>query len=276
MANFFQASLLERLVFSLAYTLQAERGSAMFSPLHMLWRRMLSQDVDRLPLVSFVSCACLVLALLLTGCASASAVTSRATSTPAAGPIPASTGIPQAAPSSQAGGPAPVTTPLAAPPQNCVLTSPPQQQHLDHLGLNSNVQLVGGGPFWIYGFFYQSVIHLGQTNEQWPMTKIVVEVGPNYALPVTLQLQNQQTGALAWWTDAQTPPGAATQTLVLDPQTDTEDVGHVAGVPDIPHGSPDPGWKEWGLFPMFSTAGCYALKVSWSGGSWQSIFAVGS
>jgi hypothetical protein len=139
------------------------------------------------------------------------------------------------------------------------------------------VYLVGGGHFWIYGLNYQSVLHLAQFGyQQWPMTKIVVEVGPNYDQPVTLRLRQQETGVLAWWTDAQTPPRAATQALVLDPPTDTEDVGAVPGVPDIPHGSPDPGWKEWGLFPLFEVAGCYTLEVSWSGGSWQSIFAVGN
>ena len=108
------------------------------------------------------------------------------------------------------------------------------------------------------------------------MTKWVVEVGPNYTLPVTLRLRNTQTNTFAWWTDAQTPPKAATQTLVLNPRTDTEDVGSVPGVPDVPHGSSGPGWSEWGLFPVFLTAGCYSLEASWPGGSWQSIIAVGS
>lgn len=107
------------------------------------------------------------------------------------------------------------------------------------------------------------------------MTKWVVEVGPNYSLPVTLRLQNIQTKKLAWWTDAQTPPRAATQTLILDPQTDIRDVGSVPGVPDVPHG-PSGSYSEWGLFPVFFAAGCYSLEVSWSGGSWQSIIAVGS
>jgi hypothetical protein len=108
------------------------------------------------------------------------------------------------------------------------------------------------------------------------MTKIVVEVGPNYGQPVTLRLREMQTGALAWWTDGQMPPRAATQMLVLNPQTDTGEGGAVPGLPDIPHGSPDPGWQEWGIFPLFSVAGCYTLEVSWSGGTWQSSFAVGS
>jgi len=149
--------------------------------------------------------------------------------------------------------------------------------HVDGLGSNINVQLVGGGVFWIYGGFYPSVLHLGQPgfDQRWPMTKWVVEVGPNYSLPVTLRLQDTQTEKLAWWTDGQTPPRAATQTLILDPNTDIRDVGAVPGVPDIPHGSADP-YSEWGLFPVFPVAGCYSLEVSWAGGSWQSIIAVGS
>jgi hypothetical protein len=84
------------------------------------------------------------------------------------------------------------------------------------------VKLVGGGPFWIYDDFYHSVLHLAQFGyQQWPMTKLVVEVGPNYDQAITLRLREMGTGVLAWWTDAQTPPGAAVQTLVLNPQTNT-------------------------------------------------------
>ena len=138
------------------------------------------------------------------------------------------------------------------------------------------MRLVGGGPFWLYGGSYQSILHLASTGyTEWPIWKWVAEVGPNYNRSVTLRLQNQKTGALAWWTDAQTPPGTATQTLVLDRQSDLTE-GSRAGVPAIWHGVPDPGWKEWGVFPLFQQAGCYALKVTWASGSWQSIFAVGN
>jgi hypothetical protein len=138
--------------------------------------------------------------------------------------------------------------------------------------------MVGGGSFWIYAGFYANVLHLKQlgSDPRWPMTKWVVEVGPHASLPVTLRLRDMQTQTLAWWTDGQSPPRAATQTLVLNPHTDIEDVGSVPGVPDIPHGPSGAGWSEWGLFPVFSVAGCYSLEVSWSGGSWQSIMAVGS
>ncbi len=238
----------------------------------MLFRRLFPR-LTHLPLVSLGSCVCLLAGLLLTSCSSASTVNSHVTPTATT----ASTVISHVTPTATTG-PVPVTTPLAPPPQQCALRPPPQVQHLDHLGDNTDVRLVGGGPFWIYGTYYPSVLHMAQLGgpQQWPMTKMVVEVGPNYDQPVTLRLREMQTGALAWWTDGQMPPGAATHTLVLNPQTDGGDVGAVPGLPDIPHGSSAPGWKEWGIFPLFSVAGCYALEVSWSGGSWQSSFAVGN
>lgn len=227
------------------------------------------------------SCVCLLTALLLISCSSPSTGISIATSTVTSGsPLitPTATASISQATSTVITNLAPVTTPLAPPPQDCAIKPPPQQKRLASLGSNTNVLLVGGGAFWIYDGFYSSVLHLNQSgsDQRWPMTKWVVEVGPNYSLPVTLRLRNIQTNRLAWWTDAQTPPRAATQTLILNPLTDTEDVGSVPGVPDVPHGSSGPGWSEWGLFPVFSAAGCYSLEVSWSGGSWQSVMAVGS
>lgn len=139
------------------------------------------------------------------------------------------------------------------------------------------MNLVGGGVFWIYNAYYPSVLHVAQSGSQpWPITKMVVEVGPNYNQPVTLQLREMRTGILAWWTDGLGPAEGSTQKLILNPQTDTQDVGSSPNLPDVPHGSPGTGWKEWGLFPMFTVAGCYELEVSWASGSWQSAFAVGS
>lgn len=242
--------------------------------------------LNQLHMVSLGSCACLLAALLLSACSPGNTVNSHSTSTVTTSSTTAEVVTPTATIASTVIAPVtptitksltPLTTPLAPPPQNCALRSPPQEKHLENLGMNNNVSLLGGGPFWIYGLFYPGVLHLAQSgNKQWPMTKLVVEVGPNYNQPVTLRLRELRTGTLAWWTDGQMPPGAATQTLVLDPETDTGDVGAVPGVPDIPHGSPDPGWSEWGIFPLFLVAGCYTLEVSWSGGSWQSSFAAGS
>lgn len=243
-------------------------------------RRHTSPRIVRLASLFSASCACLLVALLLTGCSSSNTgipnpTVTRATgsplSTPTAPVVP--TSIPQAT-SVVVTNLAPVKTPPTAPPQDCAIKPPPRQQHVDALGPNIDVQLVGGGAFWFYGSFYTSVLSL-DFNQGWPMTKWVVEVGPNYSLPVTLRLQNIQTKQLAWWTDAQTPPRAATQTLILNPDTDITDVGSVPGIPDVPHG-PAGSYSEWGLFPVFFIAGCYSLQVSWAGGSWQSVIAVGS
>ena len=225
------------------------------------------------------SCACLLLALLLIGCSSNSTGISTPTATrvpesPSSTPAtPTATSIPQAN-STVITNLAPVKTHLAPPPQNCTIKHPPQQQQVGALGSNINVQLIGGGAFWFYGSYYTDVLNL-DFNQGWPSTKWVVEVGPNYSLPVTLRLQDIQTKQLAWWTDAQTPPGAATQTLILNPDTDIRDVGSVPGIPDVPHG-PSGSYSEWGLFPVFFAAGCYSLQASWAGGSWQSVIAVGS
>ncbi|HLI69091.1 MAG TPA: hypothetical protein VKV19_04970 [Ktedonobacteraceae bacterium] len=225
----------------------------------MLFQRLFAHPTRLLPLVSMGICICLLVGLLLAGCSSAS-----------------SPAILQSTPAVTTA-PAPAMTPLAQPPRDCALKSPPRTLHLDQLGGNTNVNLVGGGVFWIYGPYYQSVLHMARYGSQpWPIMKMVVEVGPNYSQPVTLQLREMRTGILAWWTDGQGPAEGSTQKLILNPQTDTQDVGAVPNLPDVPHGSPDPGWKEWGLFPMFSVAGCYELEVSWAGGSWQSVFAVGS
>ncbi len=206
------------------------------------------------PRLSLVSGACLLAVLLLTSCSAAS------TSTPH---------TLHATPTPTVAGPTPVTAALAPPPQNCAITPPPREQ-----SFGSSGQLVGGGEFWVRAG-YMPILSLGPTGyQEWPQWKWVVEVGPNSAQPVTLDLRNLQTGALAWW--SVTPPHPATQSLVLDPQLDTEDVGAVSWLAAVPHGESAPGWKEWGIFPVFSVAGCYALEARWAGGSWRSVIAVGN
>jgi hypothetical protein len=209
---------------------------------------------------------------LLVGCASATSLTPRVTphvttpiTTPATPTLPASGAVT----TPQTGSPTPVTHPLAAPPTDCPLSAPPQEQSFADVG-----QLIGGGVFWVRAG-YMPVLHLGPTDyTQWPQWKWVVEVGPNSTQPVTLTLRDQRTGALAWW--SVDPPTPATQQLVLDPTLDTEDAGTVPWLAAVPHGESAPGWKEWGTFPVFAAAACYTLEAHWSGGSWSSSIAVGN
>ena len=247
----------------------------MISTLQKLVRQAFRLGRRSAPLGPFGRCMSLVAVLLLVSCSSGGTAVTGATPTSQATPM--ATLRPSPTPATRVL-PSPVLTPLTGPPRDCALTAPPQTTTVAQLGPNTNAQLVGGGAFWIYGGFYQSVLHLGRFggDAHWPIDKVVVEVGPNYDQPVTLRLRELRTGTLAWWTDGQTPPGAATQTLTLDPQQDTESVGVIPGLPDIPHGEVALGWWEWGVFPMFSVAGCYVWEVSWSGGAWQSVIAVGN
>jgi hypothetical protein len=136
--------------------------------------------------------------------------------------------------------------------------------------------LLGDGVFWIRaGYQDLGVLHLGQTTyTEWAQWKWVVEVGPDYAQPITLDLWNLDSGAIAWW--SATLPQPSTQSLILDPTLDTEDVGAVTWLAAVPHGESAPGWKEWGIFPLFAVAGCHSLEASWAGGSWRSVLAVGN
>jgi hypothetical protein len=132
--------------------------------------------------------------------------------------------------------------------------------------MGSDTHFLGSSPVWIAASFLPNPIHVG-TSPTW---KIVVEVGPNYLHPVSLRIRDLSTGALAQWA-AGYPPKGVTQTVVLDPgQQDPSPKG-----PAAYHGSPETGWNEWGVFPMFAHAGCYRLEVSWAEGQWQSSFAVG-
>ncbi len=102
------------------------------------------------------SCACLLIALLFISCSSSNtgipnATATRAPGSPLSTPTAAgTTRIPQAT-STVITNLAPTKKPLALPPQNCAIKPPPQQKHVDSLGPNSNVQLLGGGVFWFYG-----------------------------------------------------------------------------------------------------------------------------
>jgi hypothetical protein len=180
----------------------------------------------------------------------------RTSATPTATPTVAPTATP-------APGPTPVTTLLDPPPTNCPSAPPLQILTFTHFGgFSGSVTLHGDPPVWIAGFNYQTVVHADpQGYTPWPETKIIWEVGPNYSQPVSIQAINLQTGELSWWNvDTNAPP---TRTLVLDQSN------------PFYHGTPEPGWNEWGSGLYIPVAGCYALQVTWPGGHWRTIFAAG-
>src|SRR5262249_16579205 len=135
-------------------------------------------------------------------------------------------------------------------------------------GFVGSVQLVGHAPVWIPRPYLGDettpiTIHFEQNGyTPFPETKIVWEVGPAFTQPVSVQLIDLCSGAPPWWTLDAT---RYTQTFVLDP----------AASPAHDHGSPEPGWHEWGSGVFIGEAGCYALAVTWPGGHWQVTVAAG-
>ncbi len=93
-----------------------------------------------------------------------------------------------------------------------------------------------------------------------PGTKILWEVGPNFSLPVKVQVTNLKTRKLAGWGNGTQPPTTFTNELQ---RTSSEY-----------HGSPAPNWNEWGGFLYLPTAGCYQMNVTWRRGEWSVVFAV--
>ena len=211
-----------------------------------------------------VRCALLWSALLLlsscvpgraSGVATATP-TATLTPTPVLGALPP-TPTPEALPG-------PATTPLGPAPTNCPSSAP-----LQFGGFVGAVPRYGVAPVWM-DFMPQTVIANGGPYDPWPGFKIIWEVGPHSASPAIIEATNLTTGKLAWWglggPIAQSYYGAA-QALVLDP--------HTTG-PAAYHGSPEPGWNEWGSNLYLLQAGCYALDAIWPGGHWRTIFAAGS
>ncbi len=101
--------------------------------------------------------------------------------------------------------------------------------------------------------------------EAWPGTKIIWEVGPSFTQTVSVRVTNLATGELSWWDtgEGSPPPAHVSQILTLDTNQPTY------------HGSPEPGWREWGSYLYFSQAGCFAMDVTWPGGHWRIFFGVG-
>jgi hypothetical protein len=81
---------------------------------------------------------------------------------------------------------------------------------------------------------------------------------------VSVQMIDLRTGAPAWWALNDAAVTYA-QTFVLD----------LTASPTLSHGSPEPGWQEWGSHVFIGEAGCYTLAATWPGGSWRVIVAAG-
>src|SRR5258707_13118960 len=195
----------------------------------------------------------MLLALLfVSGCATTTLVRPQPT------PLPTATAQPP--------NPFPLTAPLAPPPTTCPTAPPVQTRDFRQFGSFSGpVRFFGASPIWIPdAYFPHGTIHLESRSLEaidYPALKILweMEVGPIGVTSATVRATNISSGVLAWWGNGNTNPYTA--------------VFNIQG--GIDHGEVDTGWHEWGSQLFIPTAGCYALDVSWAGGSWRAIFAAG-
>jgi hypothetical protein len=95
----------------------------------------------------------------------------------------------------------------------------------------------------------------------YPNLFIIWEIGPTQYPAVTARASDLRTGELAWWSLSGSTPQAPV--LTFEPSR------------PVATGSSAPAFFEH-LSNLFVThAGCYRLDVTWDGGEWSSIFAVG-
>lgn len=161
--------------------------------------------------------------------------------------------------------PFPLGAPLAPPPTDCPVAPPIQTLTLTQLGnFSGSVRLYGAPPVWIPSeYFPHSTLHLDRSGfsgvDPYPGTKILWELGPDATPDVVARATDLRTGALGWWGNGNTNPYTPAFS--------------VQGGRD--NGEVDTGWHEWDSDLFIPAAGCYALDVSWPGGSWRTIFAAG-
>ena len=125
---------------------------------------------------------------------------------------------------------------------------------------------IGTSPVWATDILADDLFHVDQSGyEAWPGTKIIWEVGPSFSQTITVRVTSLATGELSWWDtgEGSPPPVHVSQILTLDTTQPTY------------HGSPEPGWREWGSYLYFSQAGCFAMDATWPGGHWRIFFGVG-
>lgn len=207
-------------------------------------------------------CTLLMVLVLLSSC-SYSAVTPSSTPSPSPTKIPP---LPTSTPIILT----PSTSPLSTAPQHCP-TSPPMKTRVFPNGWGGYITdqtLVGDAPVWANYINPGDIVNPDtQRFTNWPATKIIWEVGPNYhsTQPITVRVTNLSSGELAPWDTGEgaPPPTHVIQPLLLDHNQPSY------------HGSPESGWQEWGSILYLFKAGCYAMDVTWQGGHWRLIFSVG-
>jgi hypothetical protein len=144
-------------------------------------------------------------------------------------------------------------------------------------GFIGTTTFTGSSPAWKLGLpSGSSPLQLNALEgpTPYPATKVMWVVGPNFAQPVTLTGHDVRTATPLWFqlypsngipTDNPDALTAYTTHLVLDPAAPNR------GSTENSSGH----WNIWGIGVMVLAAGCYELDVTWSTGSWRSVFAAG-
>ena len=153
-------------------------------------------------------------------------------------------------------GPSPVKTLLAPAPRNCPTAPSPGFTNLPQWGT-----VFGKSPVWDFGLPPNATLNLDQEGETpWPLTKIMWPLTSDFPSYVIVRVTNLQTGTQAWWDIGQgaPPPNKPVRPLIMD-----QNPNRVSSQ------------QGWGTLLYLPQAGCYAMQVSWPGGQWRLLFAVG-
>lgn len=219
--------------------------------------RMTSHKHRSLP-PGFV-CALLVL-LLLTACSAGQGLSSPSPTVrpqPTQQTSPGLSSVVQRPTQQTSPGPSPVATLLAPAPQDCPSGPSLGSKVFPQF---SSAPLTGSGAVWEIGLPANAILNLDQLGyTPWPSTKILWPIVANFPNIVVVRVTNLKTGSEAWWDigEGDPTPNKPVRPLVLDR------TGNRAGFP------------TWGTVLYLPQAGCYAMSVSWPGGQWRLLFAVG-
>jgi hypothetical protein len=164
--------------------------------------------------------------------------------------------------------PTPSLGKLSPPPTDCPVSPP-----LDALtttvtdpGFGGPVAMIGHAPVWAPRvFLHERTYALPQPTSAYPWSgvKIMWQIGPKSYPKVTVRAHDLKTGDLAWWwREADSTSGPKVPVLVMDPLGDA-------------HGTVRFDWVEYRTGLVVGHAGCYKVDVTWPGGEWYIILAVG-
>jgi hypothetical protein len=164
--------------------------------------------------------------------------------------------------------PLPITSSLAPPPTNCPGSPPLTTAAVPNFGgfASSTVQMSGHTPVWIPdAYLPQRITNIPEQAPPssampawWPSIFILWEIGPTIHPSVTVQVHDLHSGEPAWWSEGGSTP--ETPVLVLPPPPDQP-------APTI--------YSTYRVELFIRHAACYQMIVSWPGGKWSYIFAVG-